>query len=100
MLTMAMPFGGCRSNWPSRHGLILTGIAGLNDVRHCIPVGAGIQAQCIKFWPFISYQLLLPMLRQMLSANDPADQMHEKCCLVIAGPFEAFGGRQSSQLHG
>lgn len=47
-------------------GLILVSIAGLDDVHHCVPVSAGIQAQCITFCPFISYQLLLPMLHQTL----------------------------------
>ncbi len=66
MLKTAMSFGTCRTDWPSCHGLILASIAGLNDVRHCIPVGAGVQAQCVKFWPLLSYQLLLLMLRQTL----------------------------------
>ncbi len=49
----AMLFGICISDWPSCHGLILAKTAGLNDVHLCIPVSAGVQAQCITFWPFI-----------------------------------------------
>ena len=67
---------------PICHGLILGSIAGLNDVHHCVPVGAGVQAQGITFWPVLGCQVLLPILQANVVRNvvryGLADQRHKQ----------------------